>query len=47
MKAQKKGSKISEKQRREDEALRDVLRNADLKKFGEALRKVVQPTKAR
>jgi|HubBroStandDraft_1064217.scaffolds.fasta_scaffold3426472_1 hypothetical protein len=41
MKTQKKGSQISEKQRKEDETLREVLRNADLKKFAEALRKVV------
>ena len=44
MKPHKKAKKpISEKQRVEDDKLRDVLRNADLKKFGEALAKVVKP----
>jgi hypothetical protein len=42
MKPHKKTNKpISDKQCAEDDKLRDVLRNADLKKFGEALRKVV------
>jgi hypothetical protein len=43
MKPHKKPSKpISEKQRAEDDKLREVLRNADLKKFGEGLKKVIK-----
>jgi hypothetical protein len=37
---------LSEKQRESDETLREVLRNADLKRFGEALKKIVQSNKA-
>jgi hypothetical protein len=46
MKPHKKTIKpISDKQRAADDELREVLRNADLKKFGEALKKVVQSDK--
>jgi len=47
MKPHKKSTTISEKQRIEDDKLRDLLRTADLKKFGEGLRKVIQPSKGK
>jgi hypothetical protein len=34
---------ISEKQRAEDEKLREELRNADLKRFDEAMGKMMKP----
>jgi hypothetical protein len=42
----RKPKPLSEKQRRADDELRELLKNADLKKFGEALKKVVNAPKA-
>jgi hypothetical protein len=43
MKTSKKKRPLSEKQRASDEALREQLRNFDLKKFDKALEKAVNP----
>ncbi len=43
MKRSKKKKPISEKQRASDEALREELRNFDLKKFDKALVKAINP----
>jgi hypothetical protein len=37
---------VGEKQRAEDEKLRDMLRDADLKKFDKTLAKAVKPSRA-
>jgi hypothetical protein len=38
---------LSDKQRASDDALRDLLRNADLKKFDRALGKAIESPKSR
>jgi len=44
MKRSKKKKPLSEKQRASDEALREELRHFDVKKFGQLLKKAVNPS---
>lgn len=44
-KRSKPKKKLSEKQQKSDEALREQLRHFDLKKFDKALEKAIQPRK--